>query len=57
MLNPTFVFLIIAIIAGVLGFVVMAGVAATIAKILFTVSFVLFLGSLLYDPNRRRSEL
>ena len=47
MLNYAINFLIIAIIAGVLGFGVMAGTAALIAKVLFLLSLVLFLGSLI----------
>jgi uncharacterized membrane protein YtjA (UPF0391 family) len=46
MLNYAITFLIIALIAGVLGFGVIAGTAATIAKVLFIVFLVLFLASL-----------
>lgn len=42
MLGWAITFLIIALIAGVLGFGVVAGTAATIAKILFVVFLVLF---------------
>jgi uncharacterized membrane protein YtjA (UPF0391 family) len=42
MLGWALTFLIIALIAGVLGFGVVAGTAATIAKILFVVFLVLF---------------
>ncbi|QEG38148.1 DUF1328 domain-containing protein [Roseimaritima ulvae] len=42
MLGWALTFLIIALIAGVLGFGVVAGTAATIAKILFFVFLVLF---------------
>lgn len=42
MLGWAITFLIIALIAGVLGFGVIAGTAATIAKILFVVFLVLF---------------
>ena len=45
MLNYAFLFLIIALIAAVLGFGVIAGTAATIAKILFLVFLVLFIAS------------
>jgi uncharacterized membrane protein YtjA (UPF0391 family) len=47
MLNYAVIFLIIAIIAGTLGFGVVAGTAATIAKVLFIVFIVLFVASLL----------
>lgn len=52
MLNYAIIFLIVAILAGVLGFGVVAGTAATIAKICFVVFLVLFLFSLL--SGRRR---
>jgi uncharacterized membrane protein YtjA (UPF0391 family) len=52
MLNYAIIFLIIAILAGVLGFGVVAGTAATIAKVLFVVFLVLFLFSLF--TGRRR---
>lgn len=47
MLSYAVTFLVIAIIAGVLGFGVIAGTAAMIAKVLFVVFLVLFLASLL----------
>ena len=47
MLGYALTFLIVALIAGVLGFGVIAGTAASIAKILFVVFLVLFLISLL----------
>jgi uncharacterized membrane protein YtjA (UPF0391 family) len=47
MLNYAIIFLIVALIAGVLGFGVIAGTAATIAKVLFVIFLVLFLVSLL----------
>lgn len=43
MLSWALTFLVIALIAGVLGFGVVAGTAASIAKILFVVFLVLFL--------------
>ncbi len=43
MLGWALTFLIIALIAGVLGFGVVAGTAATIAKVLFFVFLVLFI--------------
>ncbi len=51
MLSYAVMFLIIALIAGVLGFGVVAGTAAWIAKICFVVFLVLFLISLF--TNRR----
>ena len=47
MLGYTLLFLIIALIAGTLGFGVIAGTAATIAKVLFIVFLILFVASLL----------
>ncbi len=47
MLHYAIVFLIIALIAGALGFFAVAGTAAWIAKILFVVFLVLFLVSLM----------
>jgi len=47
MLSYAVTFLIIALIAGVLGFGVIAGTAATIAKVLFIVFLVLFVASLI----------
>jgi uncharacterized membrane protein YtjA (UPF0391 family) len=47
MLSYAVIFLIIALLAGVLGFGVIAGTAATIAKILFVIFLVLFVISLL----------
>jgi uncharacterized membrane protein YtjA (UPF0391 family) len=46
MLSYAITFLIIALIAGVLGFGVIAGTAATIAKVLFFIFVVLFIASL-----------
>ena len=48
MLSWALMFLIIALIAGVLGFGVIAGTAAGIAKILFLVFLVLFVVSLFF---------
>jgi uncharacterized membrane protein YtjA (UPF0391 family) len=52
MLNYAIIFLIVAILAGILGFGVVSGTAATIAKICFVVFLVMFLFSLL--SGRRR---
>jgi uncharacterized membrane protein YtjA (UPF0391 family) len=52
MLGWAVTFLIIALIAGVFGFGVVAGTAAEIAKILFLVFLVLFVVSLLFGRAR-----
>jgi uncharacterized membrane protein YtjA (UPF0391 family) len=46
MLYYTLVFLLIALLAGALGFFAVAGVAAMIAKVLFVIFLVLFIVSL-----------
>jgi uncharacterized membrane protein YtjA (UPF0391 family) len=51
MLYYSIIFLIVALIAGALGFGVIAGTAATIAKILFVVFLVLFVVALLRGRN------
>ncbi|MGA3007288.1 MAG: DUF1328 domain-containing protein [Opitutaceae bacterium] len=51
MLNYAVLFLIIALIAGVLGFGVIAGTAATIAKVLFLFFLVLFIASFFRGKN------
>jgi uncharacterized membrane protein YtjA (UPF0391 family) len=53
MLNYAFIFLGIALVAGVLGFFVLAGVAVSVAKTLFFVFLVLFLGSLVMGRDSR----
>jgi len=53
MLSYAIIFLIIAILAGVLGFGVVAGTAAMVAKVCFVVFLVLFLFSLLGGGRRR----
>lgn len=52
MLRYALIFLIIAIVAGILGFGVIAGAAASIAKILFGVFLVLFLVGLIMHLGR-----
>ncbi len=47
MLNYSILFLIIALVAAILGFGVIAGTAATIAKVLFVLFLILFVASLL----------
>ncbi len=46
MLGYTIIFLLIAIIAGALGFGFVAGTAATVAKICFVIFLILFVASL-----------
>jgi uncharacterized membrane protein YtjA (UPF0391 family) len=46
MLYYSVIFLIVALLAGVLGFGVIAGTAALIAKVLFIIFLVLFIASL-----------
>lgn len=53
MLNYAIVFLLVAILAGVLGFGVVAGTAALIAKVCFVIFLVLFLLSLLGGGRRQ----
>jgi uncharacterized membrane protein YtjA (UPF0391 family) len=52
MLNYAFLFLIIALVAAVLGFGVIAGTAATIAKVLFLLFLILFIVSLFLGKRR-----
>ncbi len=47
MLHYTLIFLVVALIAGALGFGVVAGTAATIAKVCFFVFLIFFLISLI----------
>ena len=54
MLSYAIAFLVVALIAAILGFGVIAGTAASIAKILFVVFLVLFVLSLI--SGRRRSR-
>ena len=57
MLNNAIVFLVIALIAAFLGFGMVAGVAATIAKICFVVFLILFVLSLFKGRGRARTDL
>jgi len=52
MLSWALTFLVVALIAGVLGFGVVAGTAAEIAKILFLLFLVLFVVSLVFGRVR-----
>ncbi len=54
MLNWAITFLVIALIAAVLGFGGIAGVAVELAKIVFFIAVVLFLISLVYGLTRGR---
>lgn len=47
MLYYTIIFLVVALIAGILGFAVVGGIAATIAKICFFIFLILFVISLI----------
>jgi uncharacterized membrane protein YtjA (UPF0391 family) len=53
MLSWAILFLVIALIAGVLGFGVVAGTTAWIAKVLFVVFLILFIVSLIGGRNVR----
>ena len=53
MLNYTITFIIIALIAGILGFGVVAGTAALIAKVCFILFLILFVASLFRGGKRR----
>ncbi len=50
-------FLLGTIITGLLGFLVLEGTGAAVAKLFFIGFVILFVGSLLYDPRRRRYEI
>ena len=52
MLSWALTFLVVALIAGVLGFGVVAGTAASIAKILFLLFLILFVVSLIFGRTR-----
>ncbi len=52
MVSYAIIFLLLALIAGVLGFGVIAGTAASIAKVLLLVFFVLFVVSLFRGGKR-----
>ena len=54
MLNWAIAFLVIALVAAVLGFGGIAGVAVELAKIIFFVAIILFLISLVYGLTRGR---
>lgn len=53
MLSWALTFLIVAIVAGLLGFGVVAGTAAWIAKVLFVLFLVLFVASLISGSRGR----
>ncbi len=50
-------FLLGTIITGLLSFLVLEGTGAAVAKLFFIGFVILFVGSLLYDPRRRRYEI
>jgi uncharacterized membrane protein YtjA (UPF0391 family) len=53
MLNWAIAFLIIALIAGLLGFGVVAGTAFAAAKVIFVIALLAFLVSAVVDVSRR----
>ena len=53
MLRYALIFLIIALLAGILGFGVIAGTAALFARVLFLIFLVLFVASLLQGRRPR----
>jgi uncharacterized membrane protein YtjA (UPF0391 family) len=53
MLNWAIAFLIIALIAGLLGFGVVAGTAFAAAKVIFVIALLAFLVSAVVEVNRR----
>jgi uncharacterized membrane protein YtjA (UPF0391 family) len=55
MLRWALIFLVVALIAGVLGFTTVAGAAISVAKILFYIFLVLFLVSLVMHLVRGRA--
>ena len=52
MLSWTLIFLIVALIAGALGFTGVAGAAVGIARVLFTIFIILFLATLVFGLVR-----
>ncbi len=57
MLGWVLTFLVVALIAGVLGFGGIAGASIEIAKVIFFIAVVLFLISLVFGAFRGRSSL
>jgi uncharacterized membrane protein YtjA (UPF0391 family) len=57
MLGWVLTFLVVALIAGVLGFTSIAGASIEIAKIIFFIAIVLFLISVIFGAFRGRSPL
>jgi uncharacterized membrane protein YtjA (UPF0391 family) len=55
MLGWVLTFLVVALIAGVLGFTSIAGASIEIAKIIFFIAVVLFLVSIIFGAFRGRS--
>lgn len=52
MLNWALLFLLVGLIAGMLGFAVIAGTAALIAKVCFVIFLALFVSGLIADRDR-----
>jgi uncharacterized membrane protein YtjA (UPF0391 family) len=57
MLTWALIFLVVALIAGILGFTTIAGASIALAKILFLIFLVLFVVSLIMHLVRGRSAL
>jgi uncharacterized membrane protein YtjA (UPF0391 family) len=57
MLYYAFLFLLLAIVAGILGFGVIAGTAAMIAKVLFALFLVLFVTSMLLGKRKPTANI
>lgn len=57
MLYYAFLFLLLAIVAGILGFGVIAGTAAMIAKAIFIVFLALFIASLLLGKKKPTTNI
>ena len=57
MLYYAFLFLLLAIVAGILGFGVIAGTAAMIAKVLFAIFLVLFVTSMLLGKRKPTTDI
>lgn len=57
MLYYAFLFLLLAIVAGILGFSVIAGTAAMIAKVIFVIFLVLFIASMLFAKKKPTTNI
>lgn len=57
MAKYTISYLMCTAFCGVFGFILLADIGAAIARVGFACFLILFLGSLFYKPERRRSEI